>query len=152
MALVCFAEIRSRIKGHHVYDSKYLLKEELECVREPTDRFSSHAIVVKPKKIPLNDNKGKQKKQTKVECDKTVGHVPDSLAEILSPLMATWKILSVTAIVESNHRAAPEGIWVPDGGTEIPCTYKLYGAKLHKKNVRDVIKKAEKSLFVKYGK
>ena len=69
-----------------------MIKEELECVLEPTNRFSSHAIVVvvvKPKKLPLND-KGKQKeqKQTKAECDKTVGHVPDSLAEILSPLMA----------------------------------------------------------------
>ena len=120
MALVCFAEIRSPIKGHHVYDYKYLLKEELECVREPTNRLSSHAIVVKPNKLPLNDNKGKQKKQIKPECDKTVGHVPDSLAEIFSPLMATWKILSVTAIVESNHHAAPKGIWVPGGGIEIP--------------------------------
>ena len=118
MALVCFAEVKSRIKGHHVYDYKYLLKEELDCVREPTNRFSSHAIVVKPKKLSLNDNKGKQEKQIKAECDKTVGHVPDRLAEIFSPLMATWKILSVIAIVESNHRAAPEGIWVPGGGTE----------------------------------
>ena len=73
--------------------------------------------------------------------------VPDSLAEILSPLMATWKILSVTAIVESNHRAAPEGIWVPGEGTEIPCTCKLYDAKKHKKNMRDIIKKAE-SLYL----
>ena len=84
---------------------------------------------------------------------KTVGHVPDSLAEIFSPLMATWKILSVIAIVESNHRAAPEGVWVPGGGIEIPCSYKLYGAKMHKKNVRDIIKKAESLyLYGKYGK
>ena len=61
--------------------------------------------------------------------------------------MVTWKILSVTAIVESNHRAAPEEIWVPSGGTEIPCTYKLYGAKMHEKNVKDIIKKAE-SLYL----
>ena len=61
--------------------------------------------------------------------------------------MATWKILSVTAIVESNHRAAPEGIWVPGGGIEIPCTYKLDAAKMHKKNVRDIIKAAE-SLYL----
>ena len=48
------------------------------------NRFSSHAIVVKPKKPPLNDNKRKQKKQTQAECDKTVGHVPDSLTEFFS--------------------------------------------------------------------
>ena len=104
-----FAEIRSRTKRHHDY--KYLLREELECVREPMNRFSGHAIVVKPKKLHLNDNKGKQNKQikqTEVECDKTVGHVPDSLAEFFSPLMATWKILSVIAIVESNHELLPK--------------------------------------------
>ena len=32
-----------------------------------------------------------------------------------------------------NHQAAPEGIWVPGGGIEIPCTYKLYGAKCTKR-------------------
>ena len=50
-------------------------------------------------------------------------------------------MLSVTATVESNQRAAPEGIWVPDGGIEMPCTYKLYGAKMHKKDVRDIIRR-----------
>ena len=25
--------------------------------------------------------------------------------------------------------SAPEGIWVPGGGTEFPCKYVLYGAK-----------------------
>ena len=43
MALVCFAEIKSRIKGHPVYDYKYLLKEELECLREPTNRFRKYS-------------------------------------------------------------------------------------------------------------
>ena len=139
MALVCFAEIKSRIKGHYVYDYKYLLKEELECLREPTNRFSSHAIVVKPK---TRNDKRKQK-QLLSESEKIVGHVPDTLAEILYPLMTTWKIISVTATVEGNHRAAPEGMWVPGGGIEIPCTYKLYGAKLHKKNVRNIIRKTQ---------
>ena len=65
------------------------------------------------------------------ESEKIVGYVPDTLAEILYPLMTTWKIISVTATVEGNHRAAPEGMWVPGGGIEIPSTYKLYGVKLH---------------------
>ena len=53
------------------------------------------------------------------------------------------EIISVTATVEGSHRAAAEGMWVPGGGIEIPCTYKLYGAKLHKKNVRNIIRKAQ---------
>ena len=81
MALVCFAEIKSRIKGHHVYDYKYLLKEELGCLKEPTNRFSSHAIVVKPK---TRNDKRKQK-QLLSESEKI------TLAKILYPPMTTWK-------------------------------------------------------------
>ena len=123
--------------------------EGLECLWEPTYRFSSHAIVVKPK---TRNDKRKQK-QLLSESETIVGHVPDTLAEILYPLMTRWKIISVTATVKGNHRAAPEGMWDPDGGIEIPCTYKLYGAKLHKKNVRNIInKKDSKSVFMKYNK
>ena len=73
--------------------------------------FSSHAIVVKPKKLPLNDNKGKQKKQkkqTEVECDKTVRHVPDSLAEFFSPLVATWIILLSLQLLKATTELLPK--------------------------------------------
>ena len=53
------------------------------------------------------------------------------------------EIISVTANVEGNHRAAPEGMWVPVGGIEVPCTYKLNRAKLHQKNVRNVTRKTQ---------
>ena len=52
----------------------------------------------------------RKQKQLVSESEKIVGHVPDTLAEILYPLMTIWKIISVTATVEGNHRAAPEGM------------------------------------------
>ena len=58
-----------------------------------------------------------------------VGHIPDALAEILFPLMKTRKIYSTKAVISENHRAAPEGKWVPSGGIEIPCNYELFGLK-----------------------
>ena len=65
----------------------------------------------------------------------TVGHIPDALAEILFPVMKTCKSYSTKATISKNHRAALEGKWVPDGGTEIPCNYELFGPKIHKKIV-----------------
>ena len=40
-----------------------------------------------------------------------VSHSPDTLVEILFPLMKTWKIYSANALTSENHHAAPEGKW-----------------------------------------
>ena len=34
-----------------------------------------------------------------------VGHIPDALAEILFPLMKTWKIYSTETIISESNRA-----------------------------------------------
>ena len=47
------------------------------------------------------------------------------------------------AIVSENHRVAPEGKWVPGGGIEIPCSFELYGPKIYKKCIRNMIKDCE---------
>ena len=57
--------------------------------------------------------------------------------------MKTWKLYLVKAIVSENHRVAPEGKWVPGGGIEIPCSFQLYGPKIHKKCIRNIIKNCE---------
>ena len=57
---MCIGEIKSRIKGHHVYGHDYTIGEELECKLEPNNQHSRHAIVVKT----LNDGI-------------VVGHVPE---------------------------------------------------------------------------
>ena len=62
-------------------------------------------------------------------------------------LLSEWKVLNITTKITGKHRRAPEGTWVPGGGIEIPCTYFLYGAKIHKKYVRKVIKECEIKLI-----
>ena len=58
----------------------------------------------------------------------------------LFKLLSEWKVLNIATKITGKHRRAPEGTCVPGGGIEIPCTYFLYGAKIHKKYVRKVIK------------
>ena len=70
-----------------------------------------------------------------------VGHVPEALAEKLFPLMKEWKLYKVTATITGEKRRAPEETWVLGGGIELPCTYYLYGPKIHKCNVRHSLKK-----------
>ena len=50
----------------------------------------------------------------------TVGHVLDPLVHVLAPMSET---------INDVPRLAPEGVWVPGGGIEIPCKYQyvLYG-------------------------
>ena len=49
MASVRIASITSRIKGHHVYEHKYKVREEFSCFLEPGNPHSpsDNAIVVK---------------------------------------------------------------------------------------------------------
>ena len=73
--------------------------------------------------------------------------MPDALSEIVFKLLSEWKVLNITTKITGKHRHAPEGTWVPGGDIEIPCTYFLYRAKIHKKYVRKVIKKCERKLI-----
>ena len=69
--------ITSRIKGDHCYRSNPRINEVCNCIPEPSNAYSQNAIVVKMK----NTNGGEQDATT-------VGHVPDSLAEVLyKPLL-----------------------------------------------------------------
>ena len=62
-----------------------------------------------------------------------VSHIPDVLAEVLFPLMTSWKIYSIRAAVSENHRVVPEDKWVSGGGIKIPCIYNIYGLKIWEK-------------------
>ena len=50
--------------------------------------------------------------------------------------MKQWKIYEIKAIITGEKRRAPEGTWVLGGGIELPCTYYLYGPKVHECTVR----------------
>ena len=73
------------------------------------------------------ESKGKIRKKSNKE-QIAVGHLPDALAEILTPLMKTWKIYSTKAIISEHHRAAPEGKWIPGRGIN---WQKLFEPKIH---------------------
>lgn len=121
MALMCVAKLTSRVKGHHVYNHRYTVGEELVCEMEPTNAHSNNAIAVKK-----NEN--------------VVGHVPEALAAKLHPLMKNWKVHRITCVITGQERRAPEGTWVLGGGIELPCIYYLYGPKTQRKYVRDTFK------------
>ena len=101
------------------------------CFRERRNRFSENAIVVQ--KV-LNDTECNNKKKKKAE-EVIAGHIPESLSEVLSPLMDCWMLVCITAIINAEHRQAPEGTWIPGGGIEIPGTYKIYSAKINKRTI-----------------
>ena len=61
MALACLGQVKSRVKGHHVYNHNCKVNEKLECFLEPENECSKNAIIVKSKDI-------------------VVGHVPEALA------------------------------------------------------------------------
>ena len=135
MACICVAEIRSRIKWHHVYAYKYVVGEVLSCTREIQNRYSQNAIAVN-----AVTGKGERNKN---KLDIIVGHISEALSEVLASFMDTFNIHSITATINGQHRRAPEGTWVPGGGIEIPCTYKIYAPKIHKKDIRNAITDAE---------
>ena len=43
--------MKSRVKGHHIYDHNYKVNEKLESFLEPENEYSKNAIIVKSKDI-----------------------------------------------------------------------------------------------------
>ena len=125
MSNVELAKLReSCVKGHHVYRASFTVGAFFDCEQEPSNTRSSWAIVVK------NPGSGE-----------IVGHVPDNLAEVLSPILSSGEVQIMKCEVTGLSRAAAEGVWVQGGGIVIPCTYILMGKKLGKPSVREKLKK-----------
>ena len=72
--------ISSVEKGHHVYNYEYEIGETFMCFTEYGNQFISHWIVVKAK------------------SEETIGHIPDSLANILRPLLKDGIISGILKI------------------------------------------------------
>ena len=126
LALACHAVLTSRIKGHQTYNHDYFVGEELICELEFTNKYSHNSIEVKSR------NK-----------DVTAGHLPETLAAILFQLRKAWKVYEIQAKITGKSRRAPEGTWVLGGGMEIPCQYTIIEPKIHKKNCRKELRKAQ---------
>ena len=117
----------SRVKGHHVFNSESRPGDSFTCAREPSNPHSSDAIIVK-----LSDGS-------------SVGHVPDPLARVLASMLDGGEIERLKRIITGVARSAPEGVWVPGGGIELPCEYVLYGAQKDRDNVRQTLRELQKS-------
>lgn len=80
---------------------------------EPQNAYWSHAIIVK------------MKESTTHEGRQTVGHIPDSLAEILYQPLDDGNI-TVNSKITGQSRSALEDTCIQGGGLEIPCFYEVF--------------------------
>ena len=85
------ATITSSVKGHHEYQYSYKFGGKFRCHLQANNVFSEHAIIVKS------------------YSNKTIGHIPDGLAQLLSTLVKDGKIKQIYGVIIGHARAAPEG-------------------------------------------
>lgn len=132
MASALLGKLKSRVKGHHVFQSNYTIGDNFVCSPEPDNRHSKskNAIIVK-----------------KPDEDVVLGHVPDALSQIICPMLKDGTIERMTGEITGEERKAPEGTWVLGGGIELPCSYFIYGNRKKKADVRGKLRKAERSLY-----
>ena len=88
---------------------------------QPNNVFSEHTIIVKS------------------YSNKTIGHIPDGLAQLLSALVKGGKIKQIYGVITGHANAAPEGTWT-QGGIKLPCKYKIYGRENCKDMVQNLLK------------
>ena len=74
--------------------------------------------------------------KVKLDTDGSViGHVPDGLAAVLAPLLASGTVTSVTGTTTGPPRSVAEGVWADGGGIELPCEYALHSTKKYRSHV-----------------
>ena len=93
------------------------------CEREPQNEHSVHAWKI----ITQNH--------------RMIGHMPDSLAKVLTELNNKDLITDVMAKITGYRQGAPGGTWSKGGGVVLPCTYKIYGKQNNMQTVRHSIVK-----------
>ena len=76
-----------------------------------------------------------------------IGRIPDVLAEVLFPLITSWKF-TPTEQLFLKIRVTAEGKWLPGGSIEIPSIYEIYGPKLWKKSALKLIKFVNVNYFI----
>ena len=81
MASALLGKLKSRVKGHHVFQSNYTIGDNFVCSPEPDNRHSQgkNAIIVK-----------------KPDEDVVLGHVPDALSQIICPMLKDGTIERMT--------------------------------------------------------
>ena len=116
MVPVRIAMIKSRVKGRHLNKSIISAKNW-----NANSRLKINIVIILSWYWRKRKTKSQKEKQAKSRINGGLRffHIPDALAEILFPLMNAWRVYSTETIISENHRAAPEGKWVPGGGIEM---------------------------------
>ena len=91
MASALLGKLKSRLKGHHVFQSNYTIGDNFVRSPEPDNRHSKgkNAIIVK-----------------KPDEDAVLGHVPDALSQIICPMLKDGTIIKNDW---RNHRGRKKG-------------------------------------------
>ena len=106
-------EIRSCIRGYHVYQNIWTPEEEeLVCVKEGNNMSDTYSVAVK---------KG----------DLTVGHVPRRMSRMSNLFIRRGG--QVSSRVEGRRQFSAD---LPQGGLEVPCTYLFRGCTDEIKKLR----------------
>ena len=116
----------SRIKGHHAFRTDARIGDEFHCHRKAINRHSEAAIVVRS------------------SSDRVMGHIPDRLARIFSPMLDDRHMRKIIGTVTGPARLAPEGVWRIGGEIELLCQYVLYGFKKHRTEVRRCLRNVQR--------
>ena len=85
------ATITSSVKGHHEYQYSYKVGEKFRCHLQTNNVFSEHAIILKS------------------YSNKTIGHMPDGLAQLLSTLLKDGKIKQIYGVITGHARGSTRG-------------------------------------------
>lgn len=115
--------INAPIKGHHVYHTSYPVGTRFSCLKDPRNRHSNTAVVVKKE-------------------DTVVGHVPEGLCGALFSILSCFPGVSIDCVSTGVPCGASQGTWTTGGGIEIPGKYIIYGKQEHKKEICLKVKKA----------
>ena len=94
MTSALLGKLKSRVKGHHVFQSNYTIGDNFVCSPEPDNRHSKgkNAIIVK-----------------KPDEDAVLGHVPDALSQIICPMLKDGTIERMTGEITGEERKKGSG-------------------------------------------
>ena len=98
-------EIESCVRGYHIYKETWtpLVGEEYECRIEPDNSEDPYAVAI-------------------VAAGSTVGHVPRVMSAAFSLFLRREG--QIVCTITGSRRYSHD---LPQGGLELPCTYKLSG-------------------------
>lgn len=134
------SKVKSKVKGHHVYNSDCSIGDKFACQPEPHNRHSKNQNA-----ITVIKSKLKESEQEKAK-DNIICHVPNALAQNTCPFLKDGTVTSMTSEITAEARKAPEGTWVLGGGIELPCVYYLFGNRKREAQVWKQIGETQSAL------